>query len=180
MIMMIGLAIDYGVAYKMRTKMQTALDAAAVSVAQASLGGATGSKLMEVARHNYERALGFGVPGAITHLKVDDEFVKARASGDSPTYILSFAGLEAFEVSVDTQIRIANYRSRQPSRAQVDDVVKSVGGDPDDVADTLADLSAQLGHSGRVDPKAAQQALEDLLRSNPDLQRALEQFGGLR
>jgi len=188
LIAMIGAAIDYGAAHKMRTQMQAAIDAAGVAAVDALLRGTPKDKLPDVAKLNYEQALGFGVPGEFDALVLNDDHLTASASGTSSTYILGLVGVTEFDVSVETYVRLAR-KSTPDAQAisAVTDALAQRGGTArggragrdaiEGVADQLEELTGSVGRPSEREIREAQQALEDMLNANPELQQALKDLG---
>ncbi len=146
----VGGAIDYANAYRTRAKLQSALDAAALTAGRQMDTGQSEGEAQLAANKVMEANLGAGFPAYESSFSLDlgSKSILASASLTVDTYILSLLGIDNFPIAVNTIIKLPNGKV--------------------EVALVL-DNSGSMGGSKLASLKDAANSLTDILHtSNPD------------
>jgi Flp pilus assembly protein TadG len=106
----VGGAIDYANAYANRSKLQNALDAAALTAGRAVDMGQTESDALQAAAKVMAANLGSGFPSYASNFDIDftAKTVLATANMNVDTYILGVLGFDYFPVAVTSTVRLPN------------------------------------------------------------------------
>ncbi|WP_186397228.1 pilus assembly protein [Stappia sp. TSB10GB4] len=104
-VLVLGAAIDYARAVNMKAKMQSALDAAAITAG--TMRNAKEAELVQQAQLEFNANLiGFTDLGKVDPIEVtlSEETISFRASGKIDTLVMGIAGLDKVDVAVTSEI----------------------------------------------------------------------------
>lgn len=106
----VGGAIDYANAYRNRSKLQNALDAAALTAGRAIDSGMSESDAKTAAANVMDANLGAGFPSynAVFDIDTTAKTVLANANMNVDTYILGVMGIDYFPVATTSTVKLPN------------------------------------------------------------------------
>lgn len=105
---LIGASVDYAYAYRLRSKMQSALDAAALAAGRQMDLGAGETAAQQTANEVLSANLGQNFPAGYTStINIANSIVTASASLTVDTYILAVVGITSLNVGATSIVNIA-------------------------------------------------------------------------
>ncbi|MEM8744474.1 MAG: TadE/TadG family type IV pilus assembly protein, partial [Pseudomonadota bacterium] len=104
-----GGAIDYANAYRLRVKLQNALDSATLAVGREVDAGTNSGVARQVGVDVLSANLGSGFPaGYAAEFSIDGTMVTGTASLDVPTYLLGVIGRDQFNIGTTSIVNVSN------------------------------------------------------------------------
>ncbi len=104
-----GGAIDYANAYRMRAKLQNALDSATLAVGREVDAGTNSGAARQIGKDVLAANLGADFPaGYAVNFSIDGTMVTGTASLNVPTYLLGVIGHNSFDVGTTSIVNVSN------------------------------------------------------------------------
>jgi Flp pilus assembly protein TadG len=106
---MVGGAIDYSNAYRVKERLQTAVDSAALAVARDG-ADMDDDQIEELANAFFNAHFDPANIGTVTSIQVsrNDATVELHVTGTVPTWMLSVIGVDTFHLAADTTVLVEN------------------------------------------------------------------------
>ncbi|MDA7948662.1 MAG: VWA domain-containing protein [Hyphomicrobiaceae bacterium] len=103
-----GYAVDYANAYRVRAKLQNALDSATLAVGREVDAGTDSGAARQVGKDVLSANLGENFPAYSVNFQIDGTLVTATADVDLPTYILGVIGHKKWDIGITSVVNVSN------------------------------------------------------------------------